>query len=79
MACKALGEIAEKCAVQVALCSSDDFDTVHAKAKELLPVMREAMERLEAMYETAMGIHTATSNITNKSCMFIGTPITVQS
>ena len=66
MACKALGEIAEKCPVQGALCSSNDFDTVHAKAKELLPVMKEAKDRLEAMYETAMGKYTVTSSLTNQ-------------
>ena len=66
MVCKALGEIADKCPVQGALCSSNNFDTVHAKAKELLPRMKAAKERLDAMYETAMGIHIDTSSLTNQ-------------
>jgi len=66
MDCKALGAIAEKCPVQGALCSSNDFDTVFDKAKELLPVMKEAKERLDAMYETAVTIRTASSNLTNQ-------------
>ncbi len=66
MDCKALGEIASTCPVQGALCSSNDFDAVHAKAKELLPMMKEAKERLDAMYETAVTIRTASSNMTNQ-------------
>ena len=64
--CKALGEIARTCPIQGALCSSNDFDTVFNKAKELLPVMKEAKERLDAMYETAVTIRTASSNMTNQ-------------
>ena len=66
MDCKALGEIASTYPVQCALCSSNDFDTVYTKAKELLPVMKEAKERLDAMYETAVTIRTASSNIANQ-------------
>ena len=66
MDCKALGEIAGTCPIQGALCSSNDFDTVFNKAKELLPIMTEAKERLDAMYETAVTIRTASSNMTNR-------------
>ena len=76
MVCKALIEIAEKCPVQGALCSSNDFDTVNAMIKELLPMMKKAKKRLDAMYETAMTKRTATSSLTPSSCRFTGTPTT---
>lgn len=66
MNCTALGEKAKNCPIQGALYSSNDFDAVYAKAMELLPMMREAKERLEAMYETAVTIRTASSHMANQ-------------
>lgn len=66
MSCKALGDLASTCPVNGALASSNRFDEVHKKAKELLPKMKEARERLDTMYETAVTIRTASSNMTNQ-------------
>lgn len=66
MSCKALGDMASTCPVNGALASSNRFDEVHKKAKELLPKMKEARDRLDAMYETAVTISTASSNMTNQ-------------
>ena len=46
--------------------ASNQFDEVLSTAKEMLPKMREARERLDAMYETAVTIRTASSHMTNQ-------------
>ena len=66
MDCKALGEIASICPVDGALSSSNDFEAIYGKAMEMLPKMRQARERLDAMYQTAETIHTASSDMANQ-------------
>ena len=66
MDCKALGVIASTCPVDGALSSSNDFEAIYGKAMEMLPKMRQARERLDAMYQTAETIHTASSDMANQ-------------
>lgn len=66
MDCRAVADIANSCPVQGALMASNQFSEVLGKVKELLPKMREARERLDAMYETAVTIRTASSNMSNQ-------------
>ena len=66
MECKALEEIASTCPVSGALSSSNDFEAIYGKAMEMLPKMRQARERLDAMYETAETICTTSSDMASQ-------------
>ena len=57
---------ASTCPVDGALSSSNDFEAIYGKAMEMLPKMRQARERLDAMYQTAETIHTASSDMANQ-------------